>query len=285
LDDRTVDTGPVVKLALSLIRLVVLAITAVTLMATPSHAADEKDEEKVCYEIADAYSVVVVCEHTGASLSAARAAEPDAKWVVYQLCKDGTSGGVEACSNPRVCRVGDVSGTFYVIFKDGKREGLACLTASEARDVDKPPIRVLVISTFEDLDWSPSELTVQPPGGKTLVNLDTNFFTTNTEVTPINVTLQGQTVVVSARPIAYKWTFGDGTSNTTTSPGAPYPDLDVAHVYEQTGTAKVSVDTQYGDASFTVNGGAPEAIPSTVWVQGAAQDLEIVEAIPQLVLE
>ena len=46
----------------------------------------------------------------------------------------------------------------------------------------------------------------------------------------------------------------------------------------------VSVDTQYGDASFTVDGGPPEAIPSTIWVGGAAQDLEIVEAVPQLVL-
>jgi len=95
----------------------------------------------------------------------------------------------------------------------------------------------------------------------------------------------GQNVVVSARPIAYRWNFGDGTSATTTTPGAPYPDLDVAHVYERTEEVTVSVDTQYGDASFTVDGGPPEAIPSTIWVAGAAQDLEVVEAIPQLVLQ
>jgi hypothetical protein len=47
----------------------------------------------------------------------------------------------------------------------------------------------------------------------------------------------------------------------------------------------VSVDTQYGDASFTVNGGPPESIPSTLWVAGAPQDLAVVEALPQLVLE
>jgi hypothetical protein len=45
------------------------------------------------------------------------------------------------------------------------------------------------------------------------------------------------------------------------------------------------VDTQYGDASFTVNGGPAEPIPSTLWVAGAPQDLEVVEAIPQLVLQ
>ncbi len=91
-------------------------------------------------------------------------------------------------------------------------------------------------------------------------------------------------VTVSASPIAYRWNFGDGTSETTTSPGARYPDLDVSHVYGQTDKVVVSVDTQYGDASFTVDGGPPEAIPSTIWVAGAAQDLAIVEAVPQLVL-
>ncbi len=123
-----------------------------------------------------------------------------------------------------------------------------------------------MLKAFENLDWPPSELVVQPPGGKTLVNLDTNFYTSNTEVASIPVTLVQSRVVVSAEPIAYRWHFGDGTTTTTTSPGAPYPDLDVAHVYESTEKVVVSVDTQYGAASFTVNGGPPEQIPSTIWV-------------------
>ena len=127
-------------------------------------------------------------------------------------------------------------------------------------------------------------MVVQPPNGKTLVNLETNFYTTNTDDTDIPVRLVQSDVVVSARPIAYRWNFGDGSSLTTTSPGAPYPELDVSHVYDQTEKVVVSVDTQYGDASFTVDGGPPEAIPSTLWVPGATQDLEVVEALPQLVL-
>ena len=58
----------------------------------------------------------------------------------------------------------------------------------------------------------------------------------------------------------------------------------MSHVYDQTEKVAVSVDTQYGDASFTVNGGAPEAIPSTIWIGGEDDDLEVVEALPQLVL-
>ncbi|WP_157558874.1 PKD domain-containing protein [Nocardioides sp. Soil774] len=257
---------------------------ALLLLAPGSSGADDgDDDEPVCYEVADLYSVKVVCDYSGDSLAEAQAAEPLADWQIYQLCKDGTSGQPEACANPRVCTIDGKTGTLYAVFRDGVRRGTACLTAGEAGAL-KPSIRSVVIATFQQLKWSPSDLTVQPPGGKTLVNLDTNFFTTNTDAKSIPVKLQGQSVVVTARPIAYRWNFGDDISITTTSPGSPYPDLDVAHTYEQTGEVAVSVDTQYGDASFTVNGGPPEPIPSTIWVAGASQDLEIVEALPQLVI-
>jgi hypothetical protein len=224
------------------------------------------------------------CRYIDKELTEAIAQEPDSTWEVYQICGNGTSGGGEVCDNPRVCELAGVTGTWYIVRRDGKTVGQACLTASEGTKYDQPPIRVLVIEAFETLDWPASQLTVQPVGGVTLVNLDTNFYTSNSKPSSISVRLIESDVVVTARPIAYQWNFGDGTSTITTSPGAPYPDLDVAHVYKQVDEVAVSVDTQYGDASFTVNGGPPESIPSTLWVAGAAQDLEVVEALPQLVL-
>lgn len=257
-------------------------VFCVTAVVAPHASGAEQAPKPDCYEVINVYSVTIVCEYDGSSLTAAQLDAPESEWIIYQLCKDGTSGQPESCANPRVCTIGGTTGTLYAVFQDGKRNGTACLTAADA--TKPPPIRVLVIRSFKTLNWRPSDIAVQPPGGKTLVNLETNFFTKNVASRTIPVTLQGQSVRVSARPIAYRWHFGDHTSTTTTTPGAPYPSLDVSHVYDQKDKVVVSVDTQYGDASFTVNGGPPEAIPSTIWVEGADQDLAIVEALPQLVI-
>ncbi|GEA81899.1 PKD domain-containing protein [Cellulomonas uda] len=44
-------------------------------------------------------------------------------------------------------------------------------------------------------------------------------------------------------PVEYTWEFGDGHTLTTTSPGGPYPNRDVEHVYEQTGMFTVTLTT------------------------------------------
>ncbi|RYC05853.1 PKD domain-containing protein [Nocardioides zhouii] len=240
-----------------------------------------------CGVQAEVGEVVEECvDRSAAQVEEMKALYPTSTWTVRQLCKDDSRTPEGVCFNPQECTTAaGVPGTRYTLYRDGEVVGTACLTADEEAKIgDPPPIRVLVLKAFEILDWPASELVVQPPGGRTLVNLDTNFYTTNTDLTNIAVTLVRSDVVISARPIAYRWHFGDGTTVTTTSPGAPYPDLDVSHVYERTDQVTVSVDTQYGDASFTVGGGAPEQIPSTIWINGAESDLAIVEALPQLVL-
>jgi hypothetical protein len=240
-----------------------------------------------CTESADLTVASQTCDYSSADIEEQKAQDPTAKWTVRQLCMDDSDTAEGACFGPQVCTTAaGVPGTRYTLYRDGENVGTACLSAGEETRVgDPPPVRVLVLRAFKSLDWPASELVVQPPDGRTLVNLDTNFYTTNTDVTSIPVTLVQSDVVVSARPIAYRWHFGDGTSVTTTSPGAPYPDLDVSHVYAQTDEVAVSVDTQYGAASFTVDGGAPEQIPSTIWVTGDESGLAIVEALPQLVLQ
>jgi len=199
-------------------------------------------------------------------------------------------GGSALCADPAACSVDGQDGWLYDVFEDDDPEPLdwqACLTKHEARalggltpgDVER---------AFRRLSWPASPLVVQPPRGRTLVNFETNFFTTNTTPTTQTVTLLGHRVTIEATPVSYTWHFGaaDGDRSTgdrsTGDPGAAYPDLRVTHRYLQVGTVRPSVDTTYA-GRYRVGGGAWHTIPATVTVPGAAVDLEVVSATPHLV--
>jgi hypothetical protein len=70
----------------------------------------------------------------------------------------------------------------------------------------------------------------------------------------------GVTVEVEARPVSYRWDFGDGTVMTTKSPGRPYPERSpVKHLYERSSAEQsdgyvVSVTTVF-DVRWRANGG------------------------------
>jgi hypothetical protein len=126
------------------------------------------------------------------------------------------------------------------------------------------------------------ELTVHTnPADKTLVNLDTIFYTGPRTVTK-TLKLLGQSVLVEATPASYLWHFGDGESASTDSPGAPYPAMDLTHKYAHAKvTLRPSVDTTY-TARFRVNGGPWQDVTGTVTIAGPAIALRVVEATPVL---
>jgi len=140
----------------------------------------------------------------------------------------------------------------------------------------------MVERAFRRLSWPASPLVVQPPKGRTLVNFDTNFFTTNSHPTTRTVTLIGQPVTIEATPTQYTWHFGDGIQLTTTDSGAPYPDLRITHRYTQVADVRPSVDTTYS-GRFRVGGGAWQDISDTLTVAGSPVALEVVSATPHLV--
>lgn len=210
---------------------------------------------------------------------------PQYRYRYISRCKVG-----EQCSaQERVCRTSDGTvGAWYVVrrtnLETGETEdlGAMCLAPEEAGQQRIVITPAMVRREFERLDWPASELQLQPPDGQTLINFDTNFFTDNTTPTTRTVTLLGQQVEIEATPSEYTWDFGDGASQTTSSPGAAYPDLDVTHEYASEGRVSPSVATTY-QGRYRINGGGWQQIPGTLTLQGEPEALRVRSASPRLV--
>lgn len=244
-------------------------MTAFLLPAQPS-AADPGSCIQVGLD-----GVKATCVWTYADYSASASSGDGHTWVVAIQCGNG---GI--CTEHVECNENGETGFVHDVYMDGNDVGDVCVPGDEVKEVD---LAKLIIREFKRIAWPASDLVVQPPGGKTLVNFETNFYTLDEQPISQEVTLANQQVAIRAVPTTYTFIFGDGTSTSTASPGRPHPNLDVTHTYLQTGKVAVSLDTTY-TGEYRIGGGAWVAIPDTLTVPGAAQDLAIVEAIPQLVL-
>ena len=139
----------------------------------------------------------------------------------------------------------------------------------------------MVAAAFRRIELPASELVVQPPGGRTLVNFATNFYTRNGEFTRV-VRLLGRRVELRIWPSSYGWRFGDGASEQTTSGGSPYPHLEITHKYLSKGRVAPRVDTTYA-ARFRVGDGPWRDVAGTVTIPGQPEGLRVVTARPVLV--
>lgn len=196
-------------------------------------------------------------------------------WVVSIQC---ANGGI--CAEHVECVENGQPGFMHDVYMDGDDVGDVCVPQGE---IDRASIAQLVIREFKRTSWPKSDLRVQPPGGQTLVNFETNFFTPDHRSIEKTVAVAGQQVDIRATPTTYTFHFGDEAVTTTASPGRPYPSLDVTHVYDSLGTVEVSLDTTYS-GEYRIGDGDWTAIPDTLTVAGGVQELEILEALPQLVL-
>jgi hypothetical protein len=120
------------------------------------------------------------------------------------------------------------------------------------------------------------------PAGRTLVNLDTIVYTDESQVYRQTVTVLGFPVDVEAMPMSYTWSFGDGTSVTTTTPGRPYPAKDITHKYMKKAGVRLTLTTNYA-ARFNVAGTGWQYVEGTVPITGPATALQVREAVPVLV--
>jgi hypothetical protein len=191
-------------------------------------------------------------------------------------------GGSETCAEPALCDNGDPM-TFTTYVTEGGvvvNGGDNCPT-SEAVAALPNVTPGLVLSALRRIGLPESDLQIQPPGGRTLVNFDTNFYTDNAEFTR-TVTLLGRHVELRIWPARFGWRFGDGASRWSESPGAAYPDLEITHRYRSKGRVAPSVDTTYA-AQFRVEGGPWRDVAGTVTIPGRPEGLRVVTARPVLV--
>jgi len=201
--------------------------------------------------------------------------------VDYEYLPACVIAGDHVCNAEAGCFANGQEGFLYDVLLEGQVVGQVCVTepAPGTPAVVTPGV---VEREFRRLSWPGSELVVQPPKGRTLVNFATNFYTTNVAPTRQVVRLLGMRVVIEATPIEYVWQHGDGTSTATSDPGAAYPDLRVTHEYTAKGVVEPSVDTVYR-GRYRVGRGPWVGIPETLTVAGEAQRLEVIEATPTLV--
>ena len=160
------------------------------------------------------------------------------------------------------------------------------LTPGSPGTLGTPPPQLttaMVARALRTIDLPASELQIQPPHGRTLVNFDTNFYTEQPAFDR-TVRLLGRQVELHIWPSQFRWVFGDGAELPSTSAGAPYPDLLITHSYLQKGGVSPRVDTTYA-ASFRVDGGAWRDVDGTVTIPGEPVPLEVVTARPVLVGE
>lgn len=120
------------------------------------------------------------------------------------------------------------------------------------------------LEDFQRLPLAPPALHIQPERPVVLVNMPT---ITHTDAAPqvLTTTLLGYPIEVEATPTSYTWDYGDGTPPiTTTSPGHPYPDHDVAHPYTAPGTYTITLTTHLS--------GRYRLVGTTTWhpITGAA---------------
>ncbi|WP_164984593.1 hypothetical protein [Oerskovia turbata] len=146
-------------------------------------------------------------------------------------------------------------------------------------------LAALAEAEFQRLTIAPSPVTIQPPDGWTLVNVDTITYTSPAPQT-FSTTLLGIPVTIEATPDAFTWDYDDGsTPVTTTDPGRAYPHHTVAHVYEEEAVATITLATTW-HGRFQITGTATwTPITGTATTTTTAPPLTIHEARTRLVTE
>ncbi len=163
------------------------------------------------------------------------------------------------------------------------RVGVSCNQKLPAGGLSLVDVR----RAFRQVDFARPVLLSQPQGGWSLVNLDTYYVVGWSKAgvragKQVAVRLLGHRVVIRPKVVRYVYDFGDGQGESTTDPGAPYPDGQVRHRYQRVGPARVGVVARYS-ADFSVDGGVFRGLDDTVDIASPTRVLQVYEARATLI--
>jgi hypothetical protein len=152
--------------------------------------------------------------------------------------------------------------------------------------IDRADIPIVVtLAEFQSLPIDGGVLEMQPAAAQVLVNIETVAWSTaRTHV--LTTTILGTPVAVRATPIEWSWDFGAGTEPfATTTPGGPYPNLDVSRTYVRTAASQSIGLTITWAGEYRVNGAGPWLpIAGTTTTSSASRPFDVVEAPARLVV-
>ncbi len=290
-----------------------LAILLLLIMATPAFAGDELEGHVAAGTVGAGGGHSTEKGKANGSASVAGTAQPvraSGPWFEYYLAPtctlNGPDGGVSALCMGAIdaCPQNHTAAgnAGYIQMWRYRRQvgntgqplpgaawtqvGAVCVgpaaAAAAAQGVVRPSLPLLVVRAWRQVDIAAASAIVQPPGG-TLVNLPAIFHTDGAEQT-FEVTILGHAVRLIAIPVSYTWHFGDGTTRSTTGPGAPYPSREITETYQHPGGYPVSVDVTFR-GEFTVDGGARQPLPGQTTVTGPATTLRVLESRTHLVAD
>ncbi|MFW0112279.1 hypothetical protein [Rothia sp. CCM 9416] len=139
-------------------------------------------------------------------------------------------------------------------------------TLPNGETVTAPEPIIVTTEDFQNLGILPSEAH-QERAPHTLKNYNTNFWASPQEQT-FDIEMGGVPVQVRAIPISYTFTYGDGQTLNTTSPGYQLgedvwdQETPTSHKYAEPGDFNYSVTTYYR-GEFSVAGGPWQVIDGT----------------------
>lgn len=218
---------------------------------------------------------------------------PPGQWVMSEACNTVAASG---CVEEYTCPDGSNPQVWAYMLEEGGMLG----SYSQCPE-DPPPsaettptatldIPAEVLRAFKEVTLPDSTITVQPPGGETLVNLPTILSTSaERHRIPVHLGRVNLDVLLEVWPSNFAWHHGDGTNQSTTTPGKPWTEgADMAdlitHTYAKTSEGlDLSVDTTWSAQFKVVDQPDWRPVDGTVTISGAPVTVAVLEAKPQLV--